>query len=127
MAPAPLIPRRSPTPRVAACRPTQSFDSAEQAWFWFWQCQIARDDGARFVADAGRVARPCDPDDLWRAALGLLRRRRIDRRHLRVLSLFGRRLTPPDPRLAEEAIAARLWDDGLDRLSTPLRAKGIVA
>lgn len=113
--------------RVSSSRPAQPFFSAEEAWLWFWQCQIARDEGARFVADAGAVARPCDPDDLWRAALALLRRRLIDRRHLRVLAVFGRRLTRPDPRLAEEAVAARLWDDALDRLTTPLRAKGIVA
>lgn len=113
--------------RVLSSRPTQPFDSAEQAWLWFWQCQIARDEGARVVAGMGEVARPCDPDDVWRAALSLLRRRLIDRRHLKTLAVFGRRLMAPDPRLAEEATAARLWADALDRLTTPLRAKGIVA
>lgn len=112
---------------VLSAAPAQPFDSAEEAWFWFWQCQIARDEGARFVAGAGHVARPCDPDDLWRVARSLLRRRLIGQPHLRVLATFGRRLAPPDPRLPEEAVAARLWADALDRMTTALRAKGIVA
>lgn len=117
-------PARKP---VLSDRPAEPFESAEAAWFWFWQCQIARDEGARFVAGAGTVARPCDPDDISRAATGLVRRRLIDRRHLRVLGVYGRALTPPDPRLAEEAVAARLWAEAMDRLTTPLAAKGIVA
>lgn len=113
--------------RVLSQRDAVPFDDAEAAWFWFWQCQIARDEGARFVADAGTVARPCDPDDVARAALALVRRRVLDRRHLAVMGAFGRALVPPDSRLAEEAAAARLWDEAMDRLATPLRARGIIA
>lgn len=112
--------------RALSHRIAEPFDDAQAAWFWFWQCQIAREDGARFVADAGTVARPCDPDDVSRIALTLVRRRVLDRRHLRVLAAFGRALIPPDSRLAEEACAARLWDEAMDRLTTPLRAKGII-
>jgi hypothetical protein len=43
------------------------------------------------------------------------------------LLTFGRRLAPPDPRCREEAQAAFLWDEALDRLTTPWREKGIVA
>jgi hypothetical protein len=52
---------REPTP----------FPSAEAAWMWFWQCQNARDEGARFTANAGDVVRPCEPDDIYRAAARL--------------------------------------------------------
>lgn len=107
-------------------RTAEPFDDAQEAWFWFWQCQIARDEGARFVAGAGLIARPCDPDDICRAALDLTRRRMIDHRHLRVLAEYGRALSPPDPRLPDQAIAHRLWEDALDRMTTVLRNKGIV-
>ena len=51
----------------------------------------------------------------------------LRRRHLRVLDRHGRRLTPPDSRLPEEAVDAALWTEALERLATPLRHKGIVA
>lgn len=117
-------PRRSP---YAAAVPGEPFASAEEAWFWFMQCLRARHDGARFVAGAGLVPRPCDPDDIWRALDRLHRRRRLQRSHLLVLRHFGERLMVPDPDRRTEADAARLWDEALDRLGTVLRAKGIVA
>lgn len=113
--------------RVLSERPAEPFGNVEEAWFWFWQCQIARDEGARFVAGAGQIARPCDPDDIACAALSLARRHIIDRRHLRVLAEYGRALAPPDARLPDQVVALQLWEDALDRLSTVLRAKGIVA
>lgn len=114
-------------PRPLSHRPAAPFASAEAAWMWFWQCQSQREAGARFVADVGETARPCDPDDIYRIAARLYRRRDLGRRHLEVLACFGRRLTPPDGRLAEEAGAARDWRDGLNRLEPALAAKGIVA
>lgn len=114
------------TPRPLSARPSRPFDCAEEAWLWFWRCQLAREEGARYTADAGE-ARPCDPDDVYRAAAQLHRRRTLSDGHVRVLAGYGRRLAPPDSRLREEEAAARLWDEALDRLATPLRAKGIVA
>lgn len=114
------------TPRPLSVRPSRPFGSAEEAWMWFWRCQLAREEGARYTADAGE-ARPCDPDDVYRAAAALHRRRTLSAGHIRVLAGYGRRLAPPDPRLDEEEREARLWDEALDRLETPLRAKGIVA
>jgi hypothetical protein len=107
-------------------RPAELFCSAEDAWFWYWQCQIARDEGARFVAGAGVVGRPCDPDDVCCAALSLLRRGVLQRGHLSTLASYGRAMTPPDPRVPDQANAHRLWEEALDRMTTVLRAKGIV-
>lgn len=102
------------------------FANAEEAWFWFVRCQLARCEGARFIGASNNIKRPCEPDDLYRAVMGLLRQRRIGVEHLRVLSLFGLRESPPDPRCREEERSARLWDVALDHLTTVLKRKGIV-
>ena len=102
------------------------FDSAEEAWFWFMRCTRARVDGARFDESATQQARPCDPDDLYRIAMGLRRRRVLTDAHLRVLADYAWREVPPDPRVREQERAVRLWDEALDRLTTPLIARGIV-
>lgn len=105
---------------------TTPFSSAEEAWMWFWQCQIARDDGARFTANAGETARPCEPDDIYRACARLHRGRGLTVAHLEVLARFGRALAPPDGRVPGQDAAAALWREALGRLEEPLRAKGIV-
>ena len=47
--------------------------------------------------------------------------------HLRTLLDFGARDRAPDGRVRAEQAAARLWDEALDRMSTVLRRKGILA
>ncbi|NQU61019.1 MAG: hypothetical protein HQ512_07800 [Rhodospirillales bacterium] len=106
--------------------PAVPFDNAEQAWFWFIRCQKARQDGARFEAHPGATARPCDPDDLYRAVMSLSRARKIKPDHLKVLSTFGLFERPPDPRDRQEERPSRLWCEALDRLSTVLKTKGII-
>lgn len=113
-------------PRSFYDTPTIPFVDAEEAWFWFIRCQRARMEGARFEGVAGSSARPCDPDDLYRAVIGLARQRRINHEHLRVLGTFGLNDRPPDSRFHEEERPARLWDEALDRLTTVLKKKGIV-
>lgn len=105
-------------------QPAQPFCSAEEAWLWFCQCQIARRDGVRFGAGRADIDRPCDPDDIYRAVVDLNRRGVIGQGHLAVLGRFGRRLAPPDP--WTEPGAATLWAEALDRLETILRAKEII-
>lgn len=114
-------------PRPLSTVAATPFATAEDAWMWFWQCQIARDDGARVVAGAGTTARPCDPDDIYRAAARLHRSGVLARPHLEALGRFGRLLTPPDDRLPGQARAAVLWREGLAGLESLLRGKGIVA
>jgi hypothetical protein len=112
-APADLLPAASP------------FRSAEEAWFWFVRCQVVRRDGARFAASSG-LFRPCDPDDVYLAITTLKRQRVLTSLHLETLGRFGLLGRPPDSRCREQERAARLWDEALDRLTTPLREKGIV-
>ena len=111
--------------RSAGVLPDAPFDSAEQAWFWFVRCQMVRRDGAR-LPTSGCMGRPCDPDDIYVALLALQRRAVLHESHLNILGRYGLRGHPPDPRCREEAAAAKLWDEALDRLTTVLRDKGIV-
>lgn len=103
------------------------FLDAQEAWFWFVRSERARREGARFSADESLYARPCEPDDIYRAVMNLRRVRKIGDEHLKILVKFGWRESPPDARVREEERPMLLWDDALDRLSTELKAKGIVA
>lgn len=113
--------------RPLSVREVTPFATAEEAWLWYARCQLARIEGVRFVADAGETARPCDPDDIYRAVDGLLRAGALDRRHVVVLGRFGRRLSPPDPWDGDTPAETALWEEALDRLSSVLKAKGILS
>ncbi len=106
---------------------TVAFATAEEAWFWGMQCLAARADGARYRAGLAALARPCEPDDLLVSLETLVRAGRLRAAHIRTLFAYGRKLAAPDARRGDETQAARLWDEALDRLTTPLRQKGIVA
>jgi hypothetical protein len=103
------------------------FESAEEAWFWFVRCHQVRREGAQLAQGMGQFTRPCDADDIYRAVMALARRGILAGTHLAVLGKFGLEGRPPDVRRSDEATAARLWDEALDRLTTILRCKGIVA
>jgi hypothetical protein len=111
--------------RTVAQPPVSAFESAEEAWFWFVRCQQVRREGAQ-LAGGGMFSRPCDPDDIYRAIMSLRRHGVVGSAHLTVLARFGLIGRPPDRRCADEAQAARLWAEALDRLSTVLRDKGII-
>lgn len=112
--------------KTASDTDTTPFESAEEAWFWFIAAQKAREEGARFVAGQGLVARPCEPIDILKAVDRLYRNRRLVMDHLLVLRHYGVRFLPPDPRRMREARAARLWSEAMDRLGDALDAKGIL-
>ncbi|ARJ68016.1 hypothetical protein WV31_04350 [Magnetospirillum sp. ME-1] len=105
-------------------RGEEPFTTPEDAWIWYSQCQRARDEGARFREGIGAVARPCAPDDIAREVRRLVQRRILGRAHLRALALFG---GEGGVAVGDGAVTGRLWREALDRLETPLRAKGIVA
>jgi hypothetical protein len=103
----------------------EPFQTAEEAWMWYAHCQIARLEGARYLAGMARRMRPCDPDDIYRVVARLHRDSTLDDRHITVLGRFGSRLAPPDQ--GDGAGTVSLWEEALDHLATALRPKGIVA
>lgn len=102
------------------------FVDAEEAWFWFIRSERARIEGARLSRDATNETRPCEPDDLYRFVMALRRAGKLRDDHLRVLTQYGWRECSPDPRVREEELPLCLWNEALDRLTTVLKAKGIV-
>ncbi len=111
---------------VSAGRPTQPFATAEDAWLWTMAALIARREGARYTAGKGLVSRPCDPDDVIKCLDGLYRQQRISLAHARILRIWGERQISPSLAIAAERVDHGLWTEALERLSWPLRVKGIV-
>lgn len=114
-------------PRSLQATATEPFACAEEAWLWYAHCQMARLAGCRPRPDMGEVARPCDPDDIHRAAMTLFRRGVLAPGHLRVLAELGALLAGAQAAVSWPDSTDRIWREALDRLETPLRAKGIVA
>lgn len=127
MAPHIATPRAAPHAGLSPLTKAVPFRNAEEAWFWTMAALIARRDGARIVADAGRTPRSCEPDDVVKCLDRLYRQRRIDLVHARILRIWGERGVAPDPRAPGDRSDWRLWREALDRLEWPLRVKGIVA
>ena len=101
------------------------FRSAAEAWMWFVDGQISRYEGRR--PSSWGVMRPCDIDDVARAVLNLIRSHRLSVRHLLVMIEHGLLQSAPDPYASFAQRHARiLWDQAMDRLTTPLAARGIV-
>jgi hypothetical protein len=111
---------------VSAETPTVPFETTEEAWFWFVRCHEMRRNQVRFADSVSRVTRPCDPDDIYRAAKRLARCGILGDRHLLTLGHFGLVGRPPDARCGDEETSSRLWCEAIDRLETVLRAKHIV-
>ena len=115
------------TPASRAANAAEPFRSVEDAWFWTMAALIARRDGARIVSGAGRVQRPCEPDDVVRCLNRLYRQRRIELQHARIMRIWGERGTAPNPRFPAERGDHRRWKAAMERLDFPLRQKGILA
>lgn len=105
---------------------TAPFHSGEEAWFWFIRCQTIRHLGAKPSGVMGAFARPCDPDDIYRAVVRLHKQKLLTAAHLRTLSQYGIAERPPDERCPEEASAFRLWTEAMCHLEDHLREKSIV-
>ena len=121
-----MPPRTQYAPFIKEDLAATPFKNAEEAWFWFIQCQAARADGARISAGASLVSRPCEPVDIYKIMERLYRGRRLLMDHVLVLRHYGRRLTSPDPRRLREARAHTLWVEAMDRLEEIMVSKGIV-
>ncbi len=122
-----MPPRINYAPKPQPDVETIPFESAEEAWFWFIQNQMAREDGARISAGLSLVKRPCEPIDIYKVMERLYRGRRLQMDHLYVLRYYGRRMLPPDQRYQKEIRAYGLWNEALSRMEEPMTAKGIVS
>ncbi|KAF0224110.1 MAG: hypothetical protein FD176_1508 [Rhodospirillaceae bacterium] len=118
-------PRFMPRPLQGGA--TQPFSTAEEAWLWYAQCQLARLAGCRPRPDMGEVARPCDPDDIHREVMRLFRLNRLKTEHLRTLAELGTRLAGESAAISWSDSQDKLWGEALDCLEISLRIKGIVA
>lgn len=118
--------RESYAPKPVPEKDCTPFTTAEEAWFWFIQAQMARAEGARIAAGMGLVSRPCEPVDIFRVMERLYRARKLVLDHVMVLRHYGRRLMPPDPRRAKEMRAHDLWCEALQKMEEILVSKGIV-
>lgn len=121
------MPRFRYVPKPQSQAPVHPFASAEEAWFWYARALKARRAGARFEGGPASWQRPCDPDDILRVLATLFRRGAIGPEHVAVLARFGAAERAPDGRRDDERAFVAPWDEALDRLTTPLKAKGIVA
>ena len=123
-----MIPARRQTRAAVPTREPRMvpFEAVDEAWFWTMAALRARQDGARYVANQGRVPRPCEPDDVVKCLDQLYRQRRIDLAHARILRIWGERGIPPNPGYHSERCDWKLWREALDRLGWVLRIKGIV-
>lgn len=106
---------------------TIPFERAEDVWFWFIVAQQAKNDGARYVAGASTIPRPCEPLDILNILDRLYRQRRLVRDHLLVLRHYGRRNMAPDPDRVKERRAYSLWCEAMERMEAPLIKKGILS
>lgn len=113
-------------PRAAQAAAFDLFSSAEEAWFWYVRCQRLRLDNARPSTTNARFNRPCDPDDIYLVAMRLHRQHLLHKGHLRVLAKYGLAECPPDYRCVKQRTDLVIWRQALDKLSEPLRLKGII-
>lgn len=120
------MPRFRFVPKPQSAAPVVPFASAEEAWFWYARALKTRRDGARFGDGPLSWQRPCDPDDIVRVLAKLFRKGAIRPEHVAVLARFGAAERAPDGRRGDEAAFVAPWDEALDRLGPPLKAKGIV-
>lgn len=102
--------------------PAPPFLTAEAAWFWTAASLNARRDPAAPRPLPG----PCQPEDVVKCLDTLYRNRRVELLHVRILRIWGWRGVAPNPRRAKEGCDWRLWQEALERLDWPLRARGIV-
>ncbi len=113
-------------PKTRAEIEPEPFETAEDAWFWFIQAYTARHDGAKITADAGAIARPCEPVDILVILEKLYRNRRLLRDHVLVLRHYGKRQIPPDPSRLKEVRAHTLWKEALRILEDVFIRKAII-
>ena len=103
------------------------FQSSEDAWFWFAQCQQRRNNQVRRFKLTTDIIRPCEPDDIYRVVMRLHRQHYLHSKHLKVLATYGLAERPPDVRCNNERSDHRIWWEALEIMNNPLRGKKLFA
>ena len=105
----------------------QTFENAEELWFWFCRSLILRRAGLRGkTSEYYGSARICEIADIER----LLRRLKISgvitNRHLRVMCKWGKLERAPYYDIRAKRSEIRLWEEGMNMLDYASRLKGII-
>lgn len=101
------------------------FPTADAAFLW--TMAAIRDRNRGVVSHSERDAAPITPDEVIRCLDTLYRARRIDLFDAKILRKWGDRGRAPDPKFPAEVADWAVWRGALDKLSYPLRQRGIVA
>lgn len=104
----------------------ETFENAEEVWFWFCASIVARADGIRAKGDYAGEPRCCEIGDITRIVKRLKLDGKITNRHLRVMTTWGDLFCPPyyDKRAKRSEI--RLWEEGVAALDFEFRQLGII-
>lgn len=104
----------------------EPFENAEEVWFWYCACQLARGDGLRAKCDYHGHLRICEISDIEKIIKKMHRESSVSNRHLRVMYRWGALFTPPyyDRRAKHSEVS--LWEEGIKIFEIYLRQKGII-
>lgn len=114
------------TQRSANCAPIALFSDAEDAWFWAAANTNMMLAGARGAPTLKSTQKPCESADVMNAFQRLIGAGVLHSRHADVAVRYGVAQRRPNGLARSEAQAALLWEEAMDRLTTPLRGKGII-
>lgn len=104
----------------------EPFDNAEQVWFWFCGCLLARSDGMRSCNDYKGKIRNCEVTDIYRIIKKMKLNHQITNRHLRTMIKWGNLECPPYYHYRAKRSEIKLWEEGISVLETWLLSKGII-
>ncbi|MDR1025960.1 MAG: hypothetical protein LBL47_01045 [Lactobacillus sp.] len=105
----------------------EPFDNAEEVWFWFCGCLVARGDGPRSTKqDFAGVERDLETVDVHRIIKRMKLNHEVNNRILRVMLKWGELECPPyyDRRAKKSEI--NLWGIGMSYFAMHLKRKGII-
>ena len=100
----------------------ESFDNAEEAWFWFCRCLKIKNEGPRAHSDSQNKLKILEVCDIHR----IVARLPISERILRVMMRFGFLGQPPDHNARARKGDEALWSMGIAAFEVELRRKDAI-
>lgn len=104
----------------------EPFENAEQVWFWFCGCLMAREDGLRSSKDYSFKRRCCEVADIYRLIKRMKFYHQINNRHLRIMIKWETLATSPVLDKRAKNSEAKLWGEGISILEIYLKDKRII-